>query len=651
MVTFVCVNVGNYQGRGAEYVNILCNMIARNLPEQHKYVCFTDDPTGISSEIECRLITEQLNGWWNKLYMFKPSSLTSDDGRVIYVDLDTVILSSLDEIVKYAGKFAILRDFYRPNGLQSSFMMWEGGDHNYIWNNWIAAGKPEINGGDQAWVEIYFQRKNRDILQQIYPQCFVSYRVHCLEIFPKTAKVVCFHGADKPHNTHGWVDHIWKIDGGSALELVNVGNTKEETLIENIKHSLTLPNPLLQRLEPHDGVAAVVGGGPSLKTSYIPPQYTIFATNNSWRLLDRFDYHVMLDARPENAQFIPSTGKKFYASQVWPGCITEDVTIWHSYADGIQEIIKDEPRETVYVGGGSSVGLKTLVIAFLLGYRKIHLYGFDSSYEEDSHHAYPQALNDGERVIDVVCNDKEYRAAPWMVTQVEEFKDLAAMLVAEGCEITVHGSGLLPDIAKEMGKDDPLMWPKGDIEGKYHGVREVHNIPAIVFWCKKTNIIIQAGGNVGLWPQAYSEIFKQVYTFEPDPLNYECLLKNCTAPNVNKFNMALGDKGDWIDIHHEISNCGASYVSGEGKIQISRLDDLNFGGCDLLQLDIEGYELMALKGAENTIKTYSPTICVEFNSAAARYGVSFDDIAVYLRTFGYKLVERIGNDYIFIKEG
>jgi hypothetical protein len=44
-------------------------------------------------------------------------------------------------------------------------------------------------------------------------------------------------------------------------------------------------------------------------------------------------------------------------------------------------------------------------LAFGLGYRKIHLYGFDSSYREDTHHAYMQNLNDGDLVVDVLAGD------------------------------------------------------------------------------------------------------------------------------------------------------------------------------------------------------------------------------------------------------
>lgn len=649
MVTFVCVNAGNYLGRGAEYVNILCNSIMRNLPDEHKFICFTDDSIGINPLIECRPITEKLNGWWNKLYMFKEGALTKDDGRIVYFDLDTCIVSSLDEIIKYAGKFAILRDFYRPMGLGSGVMMWEGGDHTNIWQQWDASGRPEITGGDQAWLEIYFRFDGRDILQEFYPQCFVSYKMHAKELIPKSAKVVCFHGDPRPHDADGWVPYIWKINGGSSLEFVTEGNTSEEVLIQNIQSNIKLPNPLLQRLEPHDGVAAVVGGGPSLASSYIPEDYTVFATNNSWRLLPKFDYHVMLDARPENAEFVSPTGKRLYASQVWPNIITPDVTLWHSYADGIQEIIKDDPRETVYVGGGSSVGLKAIVIAFLLGYRKIHIYGMDSSYDGDTHHAYSQPLNDNEKVIEVTCNDKQYKVAPWMVTQVDEFKDLAGLLVSHGCELIVHGYGLLPDVAHSMSVVPEIVWPEGDIEGKHHGVAEVHNIPAIVSFCKKTDYVIQAGGNVGLWPREYAKIFKEVHSFEPDPKNAECFLKNCPAENVSLYPFALGEESKTVRIQHDERNCGASHIVSGSDMAMVCLDDFIFEGCDLLQFDVEGYELMALKGAVKLINKYSPVICLEYNSCASRYGYDFDDLSNWLRGMGYQLKERIANDYIFTK--
>ena len=53
-------------------------------------------------------------------------------GRVLYLDLDTIVAGSLDEIAGYSGPFAALSvegmaNERRPTGLNSSVMCWEAG--------------------------------------------------------------------------------------------------------------------------------------------------------------------------------------------------------------------------------------------------------------------------------------------------------------------------------------------------------------------------------------------------------------------------------------------------------------------------------------------------------------------------------------------
>ena len=160
------------------------------------------------------------------------------------------------------------------------------------------------------------------------------------------------------------------------------------------------------------------------------------------------DFHVMLDARPENAAFVPSlsygvTG--YYASQCDPMVFKRSFKpiMWHTLE--CSEIIDGQQT---FIGCGSTVGLKAMGLAVALGYRKMHLYGYDSSYENDSHHAYDQPLNNGERIIEVSVDDQIFRAAPWMATQADEFMGLVPELAGMGCEITVHGRGLIPTVAK-----------------------------------------------------------------------------------------------------------------------------------------------------------------------------------------------------------
>jgi uncharacterized Rossmann fold enzyme len=451
-----CVKWGSMYG--AEYVNILHDMVRRNLSNNvpGKFVCFTDDPSGLDDGIEVRFLPEGLGGWWNKIFLFSDAAFDKGD-RVVYFDLDTVITGSLDDIVRYGGEFAILRDFYRPLGFGSGVMAWEAGKHDYLWEEFKTEGCPVLPGGDQEWIENKLRIKP-DLLQSIYPQAFASYKVSCREMFPKHCKVVCFHGEPKPHNAGGWVNNIWKIGGGSAFDLEHIGNTSQDDVIANVEHSASLKLPQLSMQQAHESHAVIVGGAPSLNDLLpgikLRAEYNqkIFATNNTWRKLEFegiiADFHVMLDARKENADFVPKS-RCYYASQCNPAIFERakenPVTVWHTV-----ECIDIAPKNAVLVGGGSTVGLKTMCLAYILGYRNIHLYGMDSCYRDDKHHAYPQALNDNERVIDVICEGKSYKCAPWMVQQVEEFKELASQLVALGCTITVHGEGLLQDVAKAI---------------------------------------------------------------------------------------------------------------------------------------------------------------------------------------------------------
>lgn len=465
MVTFVTVNWNNYQGRGADYVNILFNGIARNLSEKHRYICFTDNADGINKEIEIRPLTGDLNGWWNKIYLFKDDVFPINE-RIIYIDLDTVIVGALDDIIKYDGEFSMLRDFFNPETYQSAVMSWRSGFQNNIWQSFVDARYPDVAGGDQVWIRNHVEKI--DTLQELYPHSFVSYKTHCKEIFPKNSKIVCFHGKPRPHEVdNGWVPYVWKIGGGTALEMIQEMNVSESDLIENIQSACKLPYTRVNQMQPHDGHAVIVGGGPSLKDNLEEIKWrqsvgqVIFATNNTYNFLSDHGIipqtHILLDARKENEEFVPKIGANalcYYASQVHPSSLEKarqnghDVILWHSMIDGIQELVFED---SCFIGAGlSSVGLKAMALAYTLGYRNIHIYGLDSSYREGQHHAYKQPLNDDERILDVECNGKIYTTASWMATQAEEFKSIAALLVDAGCTLTIHGEGLLPDIARSM---------------------------------------------------------------------------------------------------------------------------------------------------------------------------------------------------------
>lgn len=470
MLHIVCVQSGNYQERGAQYVNILFDSVRRNLADgfEGEFVCFTDNADRLDIGIVARELPEGVRGWWNKLYLFKDGLFPKGD-RILYFDLDTVITGRLDEIASYDGNLAILRDWYEPQIVNSSVMAWRSGDYGHIWHNWLAAGKPDYLGGDQEWIRR--QTISPIILQDVFPELFVSYKLIGGRI-PDKASVCCFHGTPRPHQAKGWVPEVWCLNGLVRAQLDKICNTEKAGLLNNIKRACERKLPWLDLEPAHDGSAVIVGGGPSLDDTIDAIRWRkslgqeIWALNGSadW-LRNRGvvpDYHVCVDARPDNARFFKrADGDTTYliASQcdtsIFNALDGKDVILWHPNSDGVAEALDGETRPVHLIGGGSTVGLCAIVLAYALGYRKIHLHGFDSSYREDTHHAYMQNLNDADFIVDVLAGDRKFRAAPWMVQQAEEFCSLAQHLADQGCTITVAGDGLLPHMAHELANRKP----------------------------------------------------------------------------------------------------------------------------------------------------------------------------------------------------
>ena len=283
-----CVQAGNYQGRGAEYVNNLHDMVLRNMPPQtpFRFICFTDNPDGLDEGIDVRPLPEQgLEGWWNKLALFKKGVFPEGE-RVVYFDLDTLIINALDDIVAYDGTLACLRDFYRPHGFGSGVMLWKvGADEFNVWDEWVIALKPKFPGGDQSWIEQFGGIK---ALQDLFPKKFVSYKADCHPYPPQTAAVVCFHGEPRPHNcTQKWVQDVWKIGGASALNLTVAPNTNNDAVLANVRTNADKGKWVVQA-PAHEESALICGSAPSLlDTLDLLRAYkgTIFALNNAAKVL------------------------------------------------------------------------------------------------------------------------------------------------------------------------------------------------------------------------------------------------------------------------------------------------------------------------------------------------------------------------------
>lgn len=161
--------------------------------------------------------------------------------------------------------------------------------------------------------------------------------------------------------------------------------------------------------------------------------------------------------------------------------------------------------------------------------------------------------------------------------------------------------------------------------------------------CRGFDVVVQAGGALGMYPRLLSKMFKRVYTFEPDPRSFHFLVNNNQSDNVFKINAALGDVNRLVSLHRESEqNVGMNKIKlNEGIPTVPQftIDQLSLDACNLIQLDIEGYETNALEGAFSTISEFKPVIQLENVNSICK------DL---LDMHGYIQVESHAADTIFV---
>jgi hypothetical protein len=184
------------------------------------------------------------------------------------------------------------------------------------------------------------------------------------------------------------------------------------------------------------------------------------------------------------------------------------------------------------------------------------------------------------------------------------------------------------------------LWPNGDMGGWFgpKGDWMVHQTKWYNY-CRGFTIAIQAGGCCGMYPRMMADKFEVVYTFEPKPLNFFCLVNNCQSENIVKIQAAIGETFELVSMRICNENIGMNHIAGGGFIPQLMIDCLNLPKCDLIALDLEGTELAALRGAQRTIEQFKPVIVIE---AGMRH-----DIKAFLEGFGYAPREASSMDTIY----
>lgn len=247
-------------------------------------------------------------------------------------------------------------------------------------------------------------------------------------------------------------------------------NTDDATVLAHMAHSIRLQHPQFWPQDIKTDRIALVGGGPSLRDTeaelvrLFHEGAFVVTMNGSyhWCLARniRPSAQIVLDARAANARFVtPVVPRCRYllASQCHPdtwAAVADhpDVYIWHSVAE---QGARADLLTAFYgnrwtpVPGGATVATRAIALLRQMGFLRFDLFGVDSCWMGEAHHAFDQPENDGDRrmLFRVTPPDhpelaRDFICAPWHLKQLEDFLQFIRVS-GHTFMLNVHGDGLL----------------------------------------------------------------------------------------------------------------------------------------------------------------------------------------------------------------
>jgi ubiquinone/menaquinone biosynthesis C-methylase UbiE len=245
----------------------------------------------------------------------------------------------------------------------------------------------------------------------------------------------------------------------NILSLMTCVNTSDKDLVRNLEACKALNLPTVQMgTALKERPLLICGSGPSLEYTirmFDLKQCDIMALNGAYRTLLSWgivpNYYVQLDARHVNVNFLddirPETSY-ILASQCHPAVFERlkyhAVHVFHMHVPTAHKVFPGQP---LYVGGGGTVGLSAMAIAAVLGYRELHMLGYDSSVTDDRLHVIPQEQNANPELMDVWIDETKYMTTAAMAEQVNDILPWCNVLnrTFDGIQLNFVGRGLLYD--------------------------------------------------------------------------------------------------------------------------------------------------------------------------------------------------------------
>lgn len=262
MKQIICIKWG--AKFGPEYVNRMYGMVARNITPPFRLICFTDDTTGLRPEIEPRPLPEfsyqapvNTRGKWPKSRLW--GDLGDITGEVLFLDLDAIIVGSLDDFFTYGepGDTVLARN---PNTPLEKL------GQTSVYRMRVGSLKPlqELFRADPQGIADRYKYEQRFVTRnapggvKFWPKAWVAhFRFHCIPAFPanylippripKGARIVIFPGNLNPHDA---IEGRWSPDDPARSRgehLHALFGDRREPALKHLRH-FYLPAPWIEEL-------------------------------------------------------------------------------------------------------------------------------------------------------------------------------------------------------------------------------------------------------------------------------------------------------------------------------------------------------------------------------------------------------------------
>lgn len=162
--------------------------------------------------------------------------------------------------------------------------------------------------------------------------------------------------------------------------------------------------------------------------------------------------------------------------------------------------------------------------------------------------------------------------------------------------------------------------------GKTHIESELNNIRIILQTLPDHCVVLDGGANIGFVSVPAAQQIAQkkgvVYAFEPQRMIFNALCGTIALNNIDNLFLsqkALGDTAGTVFVppvdYGKPADFGMVQLNNNATgeaVEVITVDSLNLERLDFFKLDVEGYEIAALQGAQETLKRCEPWCWIEY---------------------------------------